>query len=432
MADSWEDMNDEEFLNTLDDIDNYEPGDDNVEDTDQVDDGTTSENTDIETDNFHDDEGLENESEELNDEPEMHEENTQEANSDDGSDGSEAETGEGEEDGDVGSESDGKTALNYEDEYKKILGERDQLRGFYDEVTSEFIANGKKVRGFDDPKKIIQAQQMAAGFADKMAGFKKYKPFIGTLKEKGFLEDPDKFNFAMQLLDGDPEALKQQMKNLEIDPVEMDMEDINFQPQNQLQSDIGVAFDELVENAGQRGVDQQVRQVVAKDWDDDSVIELLNDPQSSNDLVSHISSGVYDVVQDRMSEKKRTDYNNVYTSKPMIEQYREAASELEGEYVNYMQQKQVYDQQMAQMQQNQQYGGNGMQQQYAEPVANGQAEEYRRKVELQNAEAAKARKKASSVSRRKPKTKNTVKSFDPNDLSDSEMDQILDGLIVGQ
>jgi len=144
---------------------------------------------------------------------------------------------------------------------------------------------------------------------------------------------------------------------------------------------------------------------------------LLNDKQSSNDLVNHVSSGIYDIVQERMSEKKRTDYNNVYTSKPMIEQYREAARELESEYLQYTQQQQqeVQNTQNVAPQENQQ-----------------RVEDYKQKVEEQNAKAAKARKKASSVSRKKPKTKNTKKSFDPDDLSDTEMDDILNGLIYGE
>jgi len=419
MADkSWEDMDDDEFLATLDDIDNYDPEgqneEENIEDTDQQDTESESEETEPDTEDLQDEKDPDTEEETLEEEDVPEEENAQTENEDEPVDEADTkdETEEPNPVEDGSDESKETEPENYKEAYTKILEEKSRLQDFYNEITSEFVANGKTVRGFSDPKQIIKSQQMAAGFSEKMVGFKKYQPFIGALKEKGILEDPDKFNFAMQLLDGDPEAIKQQLKNLEIDPIEMDMENIDFKPQNQLQSDIAIAYDDLVDNAGQHGVDKQVKEVISRDWDDDSVVELLNDPQSSNDLVNHISSGIYDIVQERMSEKKRTDYNNVYTSKPMIEQYREAARELENEYLQYTQQQQQYPEQQQVPQQNQQ-----------------QVEDYKQKVEEQNAQAAKARKKASSASRKKPKTKNTKKSFDPDDLSDKEMEDILDGLM---
>ncbi|OEU56877.1 MAG: hypothetical protein BA871_13040 [Desulfuromonadales bacterium C00003096] len=430
MADkSWEDMDDDEFLATLDDIDNYDPegqneeeqeeNEENIEDTDQQDTESEPEETEPDTEDSQDEEDPDTEEETLEEEEVPEEENAQTENEDEPVDEADTkdETEEPNPVEDGSDESKETEPEDYKEAYAKILEEKSRLQDFYNEITSEFVANGKTVRGFSDPKQIIKSQQMAAGFSDKMVGFKKYQPFIGALKEKGILEDPDKFNFAMQLLDGDPEAIKQQLKNLEIDPIEMDMENIDFKPKNQLQSDIAIAYDDLVETAGQYGVDDKVKAVISRDWDDDSVVQLLNDKQSSNDLVNHVSSGIYDIVQERMSEKKRTDYNNVYTSKPMIEQYREAARELESEYLQYTQQQQqeVQNTQNVAPQENQQ-----------------QVEDYKQKVEEQNAQAAKARKKASSVSRKKPKTKNTKKSFDPDDLSDTEMDDILNGLIYGE
>jgi len=320
--------------------------------------------------------------------------------------------------------------INYEEQYKALLGDNEKLKGFenfYNEVTSEFMANGKKIKGFTDPKKIIESQQMAAGFSDKMAGFSKYKPFMNTLKDKGMLDSPEKFNLAMNLLDGDQEAIKQHIKNLEIDPFEMDMENINYEGKNQVSSNLEIAYDDILESAKAQHVDQQVQQVISKDWDNNSVIELLEDPQSSADLVNHISTGAYDVVQERIAEKKRTDVNQVYTSKPMIEQYREAAREIETEYINHVQGQQ--QQQMQNQQYNQQVDEQAVQTEIARIEQERSDEEYRSKVEKQNAKSNAARKKATSVSKKKPRTKTTKKVFDPGLADDEEFSKYLDSII---
>jgi len=61
--------------------------------------------------------------------------------------------------------------------------EYERLKNFYETIANaEFVANGKKVKGFTDPEKIIRSQQMAYGYSDKMRGFNEYRPFLKALK----------------------------------------------------------------------------------------------------------------------------------------------------------------------------------------------------------------------------------------------------------
>jgi len=439
MADeiNYDDLSDEDFLNALEEAGLEESEESTeeeiVEDTNQEEESEEEEFEEPETndqDDESDDDTGSNEEIEADDELEG---NTQiETNSDEES---EPEGNDNESDESETNESpveDGKETeeINYEEQYKALLGDNEKLRGFenfYNEVTSEFMANGKKIKGFTDPKKIIESQQMAAGFSDKMAGFSKYKPFMNTLKDKGMLDSPEKFNLAMNLLDGDPEAIKQHIKNLEIDPFEMDMENINYQGKNQVSSNLEIAYDDILESAKTQHVDQQVQQVISKDWDNESVIELLEDPQSSADLVNHISTGAYEVVQERMAEKKRTDINQIYASKPMIEQYREAAKEIESEYINLVNSR---GQQQMQNQQYQQHVDEQAVQAEMQKIQQERSnEEYRSKVEKQNAKSDAARKKATSVSKKKPRTKTTKKVFDPGNANEEEFTKYLDSIM---
>ena len=80
---------------------------------------------------------------------------------------------------------------------------------FYEEVAlAKFTANGREVEGFKNPEDLIRAQQMLHGYSDKMKVFKEYKKFLKPLEERKITQDPDKFNLAMSLLDGDIGAIK--------------------------------------------------------------------------------------------------------------------------------------------------------------------------------------------------------------------------------
>ncbi len=435
-VENWDNLSDEDFMAALDDAAAGGPVED-IEDTDQDTDETYDETEEAETNVEHDDDNMETDdtgSEEGTDQPE---ENAQaeEDESPEDTTGEQENTSTENQNEETEEKADDKP-LDYKSEYAKILEEKKRYEDFYNKVTGEFVANGRKMRGFDDPDKIIRAQQMAAGYAEKVAAFKPYKKYINTLKNKGLLDDPDKFNLAMNILDGDTEAIKKVLKDSNIDPIELDIDNVNYVPKNEIVSDIEVALDDVLETATQNGVGDQVKNIIANEWDDDSVVELLEDPQNSADLVEHLSSGVFDVVQDRIMEKRRTDVNGIYTRKPMIQQYREAAYELENEYLQALQQQQ-YQQQLAMQQQAAQQAqmqNQGVQNNDTGSQANQnwipaeQQDEYQAKVEKQIAKTNEARRKASSLSKKKRATRKPRQEVDPLALDDDKFTEFIDSI----
>ncbi len=424
-------MSDDDFMAALDDAAYENPVEENIEDTDQQDDPEPDESNEAEANEQIDDEAQDNAEDDEDDFDQVVEENSQaENNSEEPDEAGSDESGNDDDNTEAGEQGDSdKKAdeLNYKEEYAKILEEKIELENFRNEITGEFVANGKKTRGFTDPKKIIQSQQMAAGLGEKMAAFKPYRPFMNTLKEKGMLDNPEKFNLAMQLLDGDPEALKKQLKEANIDPFEMDMENINYVPKNQVANNIEIALDDVMENAAQHGVDSQIREIISNDWDDDSVIELLEDSQNSADLINHMSTGIYDLVQDRMSEKRRVDTNQTYSNKPKIEQYREAVVELEDEYKQYMQHQQSQNQQV---QPTEQEVNAPEQTNWIDNISDKQNEDYKAKVEKQNSKTNEARRKATSLSKKKRGTRKPKQQVDPLKMDDEAFTAYMDSIIL--
>lgn len=302
-----------------------------------------------------------------------------------------------------------------------------RYRKFYETIaTAEFNANGKKVKGFTDPEKIIQAQQMAYGFSEKMASFKQYRPFMSTLKDRGMLEDATKFNFAMDLLDGDVEAIKKHLKTLEVDPLYLDMETVGYSGKNHIASNESLILEDTLEQARNYGVEEKLRNTIGKQWDQESFNEFLTNPSVRHDLIDHMSTGAFDVVQDRIAEMKTLDISGAFTSMKATDQYRQAVQSL-----------------TADAQRMNLSGSNGVTNQEAtkvvapRPTVDNNAElaakakqeaEYKRNLEEKNRLAEEARKRATSVSKKKVST-TTEKKFDPLALEGEELDKFVMSLI---
>ena len=437
VTENWDDLNDDDFMAALDQAAGGEPveeeeakevvnEDEIIEDTDPNTDPEQEIADEPEPEELIGDEAQESGEEAEEGTEEVDEANTQAENDSEQTDDSKDEAGSeetGNEEGDDADADQKAEEIDYKVEYAKLLKESAKHKEFFEKSTSEFVANGRKTKGFDDADKVIRSQQIAAGYSEKMGAFKPYKPFMNALKEKGMLESPEKFNLALQLLDGDPEALKKQIKDFNIDPFEMDMDNIDYVPQNQVSTDIEIALDDVMESANKNGVGDQVQKIIGTEWDDDSVIELLEDPQNSADLIDHLNSGAYNVIQDRIADKRRSDVNNVYGSKPMIQQYREAAIELIKEQgdVGETEAKAEAPQTTPEIDTNPEWISK-------DPKQDLKDKEYAEKVEKQTAETNKARRKATSLSKKKRGATKPKKQIDPLTLSDDEFTNYIDSI----
>ena len=210
------------------------------------------------------------------------------------------------------------------------VAEEINYKEFYEKVAlAKFIANGREVEGFKNPEDLIRAQQMLHGYSDKMKVFKEYKKFLKPLEERGVLADPDKFNLAMSLLDGDPEALKKVLKDKNIDPLEFDLDDIRYIPKVKLPSEAQLLIEENYEQAENLGVGDKFNKVISRDWDIPSLQEFVNNPAVRSDLLQHLKDGTYDIVQNEIKRMELLDTTGVLDSMNSIEKYRAAVGRLQ-------------------------------------------------------------------------------------------------------
>lgn len=206
---------------------------------------------------------------------------------------------------------------------------------FYEKVAlAKFTANGKEVEGFKDPADLIRAQQALHGYSDKMKVIKEYKPFLKALEERGVTADADKFNLAMSLIDGDPEAIKKVLKDKNIDPLELDLDDIKYTAKNVIPSQAQLLIEETYEQAENLGVGDKFSRVINKDWDITSLKELVENSAVRNDLIQHLNDGTYDIVSDEIKRMELLDINGSLSGMSSIDKYRMAVGRIHQRNLN--------------------------------------------------------------------------------------------------
>ena len=304
--------------------------------------------------------------------------------------------------------------------------EYERLKKFYDQIANaEFVANGKKVKGFTDPEKIIRSQQMLHGYSDRMKGFNEYRPFMKALKENGLLEDESKFNLALSLIKGDKAAIKQHMKTLNIDPVDLELDETEYKPKNYVLSREALILEDTLQVAKESGIEDKLRKTIGEQWDNESFNEFVNNAEVRKDLMEHMQSGAFDLVQDKIREMEVLDTFGTFRNMKSTDKYRQAVVLVNKELAARRPAEPVVNQYI---EQKNRFDAIKKQNESAE-LAKKEAE-YKAQVERKNREADEARKKAAAISKKKVTTTQT-KKFDPLALDGDELNSFVDGLISG-
>ena len=278
------------------------------------------------------------------------------------------------------------------------------LKKFYEEVAeAKFTANGREVEGFKDPQDLIRAQQMLHGYSDKMKVFKDYKKFFKPLEERGITSDPDKFNLAMSLIDGDEEAIKKVIKDRGMDPLEFDLDNVNYISKNTLPSEERMLIEEVSSQAKDLGIDDKFNKALSNDFDDASLDIFVNakNEHIRNNLLAQLKDGTYDTVQNEVKRMEMLDYSNKLGSLNTIEKYNLAASKL-------------YEANNPKAPQEQKEVVDNSAKDKAKELAD--AAEFKRKAAVKEKEVADQRKKAASVSKKRV-VKVKSKEVKPEELS---------------
>ena len=197
-------------------------------------------------------------------------------------------------------------------------------KAFYESVTKDFKAAGKIMPGVKDPDKFIKALQMATDYALKTAALKP------VLKKAKMLEDVTDEEFA-EMLDfrkRNPEVIKKALKEAQLDPLDLDLDDIQYTPQSKIMSDADYEFKETIEKLSQEDAVafQRTQNIVLNELDGTSKTPVLSNPHILSALQSEVASGRFEKIQAQALQLKAFGgYNNVSD----IELYSYIASEMD-------------------------------------------------------------------------------------------------------
>ena len=197
-------------------------------------------------------------------------------------------------------------------------------KAFYESVTKDFKAAGKVMPGVKDPDKFIKALQMATDYALKTAALKP------VLKKAKMLEDvtDEEFSEMLDFRKRNPEVIKKALKEAKLDPLDLDLEDIQYTPQSKIMSDADYEFKETIEKLSQEDAVafQRTQNIVLNELDSTSKSTVLSNPHILSALQSEVASGRFEKIQAQALQLKAFGgYNNV----PDIELYSYIASEMD-------------------------------------------------------------------------------------------------------
>ena len=195
---------------------------------------------------------------------------------------------------------------------------------FYETVTQDFKASGKVIPGVKEPEKFIKALQMATDYALKTAAL---KPALKRVKMLDGISD-EEFTEMLDFRKRNPEVIKKAIKEANLDPIDLDLEDIRYTPQSKIMSDADYEFKETIEKLSQEDAVafQRTQNIVLNELDSTSKTTVLSNPHILSALQSEVASGRFEKIQAQALQLKAFGgYNNV----PDIELYSMIANEMD-------------------------------------------------------------------------------------------------------
>ena len=189
------------------------------------------------------------------------------------------------------------TTSNVEEDPKVV--ESTSIPENYADIFKPFKANGKEIvpKTTED---VIQLMQMGANYTKKMQAMIPLKRTVETLNKADIKEED--LNFLIDVHRGDKEAIKKLLEKHKVDPIELDMENTNYVPKNNMISNDDAEYLSTLEDI-QSSV-PKISEIISTKWDSASKQVLLKDPKALIGLHQEIEMGRFDEIQAQLEEGK--------------------------------------------------------------------------------------------------------------------------------
>lgn len=205
------------------------------------------------------------------------------------------------------------------------VAEPPNYEALFKELMKPFKANGKTVEP-RTPEEVIRLMQMGAGFGRKLQDI---QPHIKTIRmlEKENLLDPTELSYLIDLRNKNPDAIKKLIKESNIDPLDLNMEDnVDYKPVNRSVSDAEVAFEDALANLKDRPSGTETIQIINQTWDKESLALVWEQPELLDIFQTQRENGVYDKIVAEIEHRKT--FGKISPKTPFIQAYQIVGDEL--------------------------------------------------------------------------------------------------------
>ena len=194
----------------------------------------------------------------------------------------------------------------------------------YEALMAPLKANGSEVqvKTPEDARRLIQ---MGLNYDDKMVAIKPVRLAGKALEKAGIIKDGVIDEIALNRMidfnNGDIEVMKERLKELDIDPLDLDLDVIDYQAQDHMVSEHSIELDDIQRELNVRGTTEQV--VTALNGMDEGSRDYFSEnPQDLLGLEQDITSGVFNEINSDVQYERRMGR---LTGKTDMEAYVEMA-----------------------------------------------------------------------------------------------------------
>jgi hypothetical protein len=181
--------------------------------------------------------------------------------------------------------------------------EQTDWKAKYEELLAPFKAS-KRVVKVESPEDARRLMQMGYDYTQKMRQMKPHQKVLKALEANDLLE-PEKINFAIDLLNGNKEAVAKFLKDKSIDPIDVDLEDsTDYTATDHTPGDAQLALDEVLDSIRDTEQFPRTAQVITKEWDKASQEVLMGDPSIIAILNEHMGLGYYDQIATKVQYER--------------------------------------------------------------------------------------------------------------------------------
>jgi hypothetical protein len=173
----------------------------------------------------------------------------------------------------------------------------------YEKLLRPFRASKRdiQIKNVDDARNLMQ---MGVDYTIKMQALKPKLRMMRALDKNGLL-DEDRINFFIDLEKKNPEAIKQFLKEKEIDPMELDLDsESQYRPGSYAPSEQEQAIDDVLDSIRDtKSFDRTIDELGNK-WDTDSKEILTKQPQLIKLINDQIDTGIYDQIMNVVTSER--------------------------------------------------------------------------------------------------------------------------------